>query len=493
MAPRLMPAKIVMLGLDSASATLVRRWTSSGALPNLRALEQEGVRGVLRSPPGLGDDATWASFYTCTAPGEHGRYYFHSILPASYERPFVQDSHARREPFWNALSREGRRVAVIDVPKCPPSAHVNGLHITDWRVHGRDNITRSSPPELAVELSRRFGEDRTDRAHTGDWLCRMDSLTEAELAVFLDHLLQSIEHKTTLAEELLAREDWDLFLLVFKEAHCAGHQCWHLVDPAHPAYSRDAAERLADPLLRIYQALDRAIGRLRAQLSPEALLVIFSDLDMGPNYTAEHILDDVLIALEDTLWPPRTRWRRWYEKAMRLANRSLPPHAFRPAFQLEHNEISGAVRLNVRGREPLGLISPGPELEAFCTRLTAQLLSLVNPATGGPIVDEVLRCDRLYRGENSDRLPDLLVVWNRDAPIESAHSPVLGSIPARPSGLRTGNHLHNGFCLAVGPGLAQGAAFDASITDLGPTVAHRLGVNLVGVDGRPIAELSGRL
>ncbi|HQX80547.1 MAG TPA: alkaline phosphatase family protein [Vicinamibacterales bacterium] len=487
----MLPPKVLMLGLDSASATLVRRWTSSGALPNLRLLEEEGVRGVLRSPPGLGDDATWASFYTCTAPGAHGRYYFHSIQPASYELPFVQDAHLKREPFWNVLDRAGRRVAVIDVPKVPPSRPFGGLHLTDWRVHGRDNLTRSTPPELAVELSRRFGEDRTDRADTGDWLCRMDALTESELPVFLDHLLQSIEHKTTLAEELMARERWDLFLLVYKEAHCAGHQCWHLVDPMHPAYSRDVAERLADPLLRIYQALDRAVGQLRERLSPDTLLIVFSDLDMGPNYTAEHILDDVLIALEKTLWPPSTRWRRWYEKAMRLKNPSLPRHAFRPAFQLEHNEISGAVRLNVRGREPFGVINPGAELEAYCTRLTAELMRLVNPATGGPIVGEVIRCDRLYHGENTDKLPDLLVVWNRDAPIESAHSPALGSMPPRPSGLRTGNHLHNGFCLAVGPGLAKGAAFDASITDLGPTVAHRLGVTLPRVDGRPIPELVG--
>lgn len=480
-----------MLGLDSASATLVRRWTANGALPNLRALQQEGVSGVLRSPPGLGDDATWASFYTCTTPGAHGRYYFHSIQPASYEFPFVQDADARREPFWNALSREGRRVAVIDVPKCPPSQNVNGLHLTDWRVHGRDNRTRSTPPELAAELSRRFGEDRTDRAGTGDWLCRMDALNERELPVFLEHLLQSIEHKTMLAEELMARERWDLFLLVYKEAHCAGHQCWHLVDPVHPAYSRDVAERLADPLLRIYQALDRAIGRLREGLSPDTLLIVFSDLDMGPNYTAEHLLDDVLIALEETLWPPSSRWRRWYETAMRLKNRSLPRHAFRPAFQLEHNEISGAVRLNVRGREPFGVINPGAELEAYCTRLTAELLQLVNPATGGPVVDDVLRCDRIYRGENSDRLPDLLVVWHRNAPIESVHSPTLGSIRPRASGLRPGNHLHNGFCLAVGPAVPKGTSFDASIIDLGPTVAHRLGVTLPRVDGRPIPELVG--
>lgn len=489
-----------MLGLDSASATLVARWTACGALPHLRAIQDSGVRGVLVSPPGLGDDATWASFYTCTTPGAHGRYYFRSIQPASYEFPYVREEHVKRSPFWKALSRAGCRVAVIDVPKCPLSPEINGLHLTDWRVHGRDQETRSIPRELASEVQARFGPDRTDRPGTEDWRCRMDVLGEAELRVFLDHLLTSIEDKTRLAEELLAREKWDLFLLVYKEAHCAGHQLWHLVDPAHPAYSPELAERLDNPLLRVYQALDRAIGRLRAQLSADSKLLVFSDLDMGPNYTGEHILDEVLLLLERALRPSRPLHSRWLEGFMKLKRqvkglvtgryRPLTTHAFRHAFQLEHNEISGTIRINVRGREPMGLVQPGADYDDFCSKLSHELLQLTNPETGESLVDEVLRVDQLYQGENRDLLPDLLVLWNRNAPIQSAHSPLMGSIRPRPSGLRTGNHLHNGFCLATGPTLGGASEFKAAITDLGPTVSQWLGVNLPDVDGRPIPELA---
>jgi predicted AlkP superfamily phosphohydrolase/phosphomutase len=292
-----MPTKLFLLGLDSASVTLVRRCIASGDLPNLRALRQEGAWGILTSPPGLGDDAAWASFSTCTIPGAHGRFYFRSVQPGSYEYQRVQDSHRKRESFWDALGRQGLRTAVVDVPKCPLSTEINGLHLTDWHVHGRDNVTRSFPPELAPQVLHRYGDDRTDRPGTKDWLCRLEKLEEAKLEQFLEHLLESIERKTMLAEELLARKDWDLFLLVFKEAHCAGHQCWHLVDPVHPAYSAVLAERLANPLLRVYRALDRAVGKLRALLSPDADLLLFSDLDMGPNYTGEHILDDILKSL----------------------------------------------------------------------------------------------------------------------------------------------------------------------------------------------------
>ncbi len=333
-------------------------------------------------------------------------------------------------------------------------------------MHGRDHPTRSFPDDLAEEVLARYGDDRTDRPGTTDWLCRLEILEEARLEAFLGHLLESVEQKTKLALELLAREDWDLFLLVFKEAHCAGHQCWHLVDPAHPAYSAALAERLADPLLRVYRALDRAIGRLRASLPPETRLLVFSDLDMGPNYTGEHILDDILRSLEGALWPGPAwpaRWgraayalerrvaRRWLGRAPRMAL----VRGHRRAFQLQHNEISGAIRLNLRGREPSGIVERGREAETVLSDLTHELLRLVNPATGGRWCRKCFAPTGSTRETIEELLPDLLVVWSREAPIASVRSPLLGRMRARSPRFRTGNHLGNGFC-RVRPGRLPG-------------------------------------
>ena len=474
---------------------------ATGDLPNLRRLREQSAWGLLSSPPGLGDDATWASFSTCTNPGSHGRFYFRAIDPASYEYRYLRDSDRKRESFWDALGRQGLRTAVVDVPKCALSSTVNGLQLADWRVHGRDGPTRSFPAELAPQVLGRLGDDRTDRPGTKDWLCHLEILDKSKLEQFVAHLLASVEDKVQLAQEVLAQEAWDLFLLVFKEAHCAGHQCWHLVDPTHPRYSAALAQRLADPLLKVYRALDRAVGKLTALAGPEAHLLIFSDLDMGPNYTGEHILDDILKSLEARLWPERAGrsfgWRKTVHAVERrivqpLTGRVARAGPLRPrrlAYQLEHNEISGAIRLNLKGREPAGMVERGADAETVVVELTRELLRLVNPTTGGPLVREVLRSDQLYRGDHSELLPDLLVVWNREAPITSAHSPLLGTMRPRTAGYRTGNHLGDGFCLAGGPVLSARPDFRASITDLGPTVAHLLGARLDGVEGQPIAEL----
>ena len=127
-------------------------------------------------------------------------------------------------PFWVALSDAGRRVAVIDVPKCPVTPGLHGRQLVDWLTHGRDYAeTQSDPPEWAGEVLRRFGGDATD-VPKGEYLCAGTPLPEEKRAVFREYMLDGIERKTRLATEALAEGCWDLFLVVFKESHCSGHK-----------------------------------------------------------------------------------------------------------------------------------------------------------------------------------------------------------------------------------------------------------------------------
>ena len=86
-------------------------------------------------------------------------------------------------------------------------------------------------------------------------------------------------------------------------------------------------------------------------------------------------------------------------------------------------------------------------------------------------------------------LPDLFVVWKRDAPIERVRSNKFGELELRSPRVRTGNHVRNGVYLLSGPGIEpeeQSAA--ASITDIGPTIAAILGSPLSDVDGKSLVS-----
>jgi predicted AlkP superfamily phosphohydrolase/phosphomutase len=165
--------------------------------------------------------------------------------------------------------------------------------------------------------------------------------------------------------------------------------------------------------------------------------------------------------------------------------------------------VSG-IRLNLAGREPLGTLRPGPDADAFCARLAADLLAIVDERTGRPLVAAVRRTAELYEGGALDRLPDLLVEWSDEVATGStAHAGGAGArVRARlPNGDvvegtndygRTGDHRPDGWLVAAGPGITPGMALPpVSLLDLAPTFAAMAGVTLHGVDGTAIRELTG--
>jgi len=162
----------------------------------------------------------------------------------------------------------------------------------------------------------------------------------------------------------------------------------------------------------------------------------------------------------------------------------------RRCFLVPTNDNSAGIRINVAGREPRGLVRRGAEYDAFCAKLESDLKAIVNVGTGAPVVREILRSQQAFPGVRSDNLPDLVVRWNREAPIRGVRSPAIGIIEREYDGIRSGDHRGPGMFLARGPGIAAGRReASISITDFAPTLAALAGVELEDVDGIAIREL----
>ena len=484
------PTKVLAIGLDSADRTYLWELVAAGELPRIQALAEAGISGRLTTPPALGDDAIWTTFSTALPPGRHGRFFWKGLSPASYATHGFGDDDPARRPFWESLSHQGLRVAAIDVPKSPMCRLEGGLQLSDWMVHGRDGTTRSWPPEVAADVLARFGDDRIDRYGTDDFLCREQALPPELQGEFYARLTDGLEKKRRATLEFLDREAWDLFLVVFKESHCVGHEFW---DAATAGVRGSGVPE--DPVGDVYRALDRAVGDLVDRVDDQTHVLLFSTLGMAPNYTAEHLLDRALLRLESAL-PHRVAelYPRLLELEQRIRDRWFPDaerslvRGLRRAFQVEHNEISGAIRLNIRGREPSGRLQPGAEAEAWTRELETALLELVDPDTRHRVVERVERSDRLFPGERREALPDLFVVWNRERPITGLASDRIGVVRADDPGFRPGNHVGDGFYILSGPRIDAETPLDrdASIMDLGPTIATLLEADLPGVEGRPL-------
>jgi predicted AlkP superfamily phosphohydrolase/phosphomutase len=154
-----------------------------------------------------------------------------------------------------------------------------------------------------------------------------------------------------------------------------------------------------------------------------------------------------------------------------------------------HNDIAGAIRVNLVGREPEGRVHPGEEFEALFQSLRSDLLDLVNLETGRPVVEDVVKVADDCVGPELDRMPDFFVIWNREAPIDRVGSARVGEVEYRHRGNRTGDHSPKSFFAAIGPGVKPGQVENCSILDFAPTVAHLAGVELPLTDGHRIEAL----
>jgi len=503
--------KVLVVGLDAADPAILRRMADEGRLPTIAALVQESACAVTINPVAFFVGAIWPSFATGTSPGRHGRHSPRQMVPGTYVARAPEADATLPPPFWTQLGRDGRRVAIVDVPHTHPIPEAGGIQVSEWGCHDPAGGLASWPTELADDLVERFGRHPVHA--TEDENCDTHGEALDDYVALRDALIAGIARKTDVVCHLLDQGPWDLFLTVFCESHCVNHQCWHLHDPTHDRHDPEIALATGDVLETVYIALDRALATVLEHVDDDTTVVVLASHSAGPHYDASFMFDRILRAVELSELPRYQRTQRrasaaiWSRLPTRYQRRhphyrdrlwrgfeGLPPlnPASRRYFKIDNNEPWGGVRLNVIGREPSGKIRRGAEFDDCCEQLGRDLLEFVNLATGRPLARRVVRTDSLYEGENLDRLPDLLVEWENSVPVRSVWSPKTGRIDGEYTYIRTGDHRPPGMVFVRGPGIRPGARDAVQTMDLAPTIAAMLGTRLEDCDGHVAEELLAR-
>lgn len=488
------------IGLDSMDPDLVREAAATGRCPNLAALLARGSVATTKNPLGLYVGAIWPSFSTATGCARHGRACYEQLRPGGYRAGLYGARELRGDPFWRRASAAGVRTAVVDVPKALLSPDILGAHVVDWGTHDpEEDGFCASPPELERAIRRGVGPAPVPT-------CDEVRRTPADVARFRDDLIARARRREHIVEEAIEWGRPDLLAVAFTEAHCAGHQLWHLHDPTHERHDAAVVAELGDPLLDTYTAIDASVGRVLARAPRDAHILVLASHGMGRHYGGSACFDEALERLEPFL--PRGRSPSLYGRLARLLDRRrtrrwshhlrrrlghglpLPPRAAgRTSFMIPNNDAWAGVRVNLVGREPHGRIRPGPEFDAYLAALAEGLSELRNGVTGDPVFDQIVRTDTVHPPPHAAPLPDLMAEWARSAPIPSLASRKIGIVEGRYRGLRTGDHRPDGLAIAIGPGIEAGKHEESvKVEDLAPTLLAWLGVDWPGVDGRPIAR-----
>ncbi len=487
----------------------------AGRLPHVASLLKGGLTGAVQNPRGFESGTVWQSFHTGKEPGGHPMYdglrYFN---PQTYGFSFLEQSEVGADLIWEHLSKHGKRCAVIDAPYCQIGQTINGILVADYAVHDAalgDNVITfaTDPAPLAQELLDLVGPDPTGGIQSDIPLVE----TLQDHIDFRDKYFARVEKKGRLINHILQKEPWDYVEAVFTEPHSVGHRLWHVANPDHDQYQRHLHEALGDPIRDLYELTDKAIGEVLAQLDDRTLVIFYISHGMENHYTGVGLLDEALVQLERGV--PATGDRSLKEK-LRGAWRSIPSETrgrLRPFKKFFHGALSpreqdfagnrrdrrffevyanyrtGGVRINLQGREANGLVAP-EDYDALLTELTTDLLALKNADTGDNLVEEVLRPRDLYDGAYVDYLPDLLVSFDRRAPINRISSDKIGLIERAFPPARSGDHSRYGLFAATGAGIPP-RKLNATVNavDFFPTVCQALGVAAPGFPGKPIEHL----
>jgi predicted AlkP superfamily phosphohydrolase/phosphomutase len=500
--------RAIIVGLDGATFDLIQPWAADGQLPTFNYLLNSGAHGTLLSTMQPASPPAWASFRTGTNPGKHGVFDFTHL---DVERKFmpVTSSLIDGAPFWTLAGEAGRRVCIINVPFTYPPSKVNGIMISGFPCP--DTTELSYPSRVMTDLQARFGEYRVDlRSH-------IEGLPITSHDFFISDVRNVVETRGRVALHLLQQATWDCFTIVFTAPDRVQNVYWQYSDPSDPRPTSEDRQHWGHVILDVYKRLDEILGRILNQMDNRTFLIVLSDHGFGPMYKEVNLSRWLveqgylvpatsLLSSQALIRPLRNLLRRFLPLSLRTKVRTRSPkHALlsgRTSFPIDWSRTSaysvgkfGNIFLNVKGREPKGIVEPGTDYEQLRAEIIESLSGWTNPETSNRLVRKAYRREELYSGPHLVNAPDIVIKWedyryHSFLPADYRKPMLFDPVPGRYKDLGwTGNHRLEGILLMKGPGIQAGVQIEgARMIDVAPTILHILGLKAAFMDGEPLLQ-----
>ncbi|MBI4229123.1 MAG: alkaline phosphatase family protein [Deltaproteobacteria bacterium] len=505
---------ILMIGLDAAEVTLIDRYCAAGMLPALQSLKEKGCFGLLRSNATIFAGGVWPSFYTSKDVPWHGVYHNKLWRHEKMRCEVVNGSWLYPKPFWEYLDAKKYRIVLFDVPTTLGIPNqINGIFLAGWGSHDI-SFKASWPPNLWKQIEKKFGYPVMRQELIGPQ-------NKNTLLKLKENMLKETKQKLLISEFLLTQERCDLFFVVFGATHRGAHYLWNLSQIDAAKLTPEIRGELERGLIDLYRACDFAIARLIEKAPQNAYLLVFALHGMGENLGWSDRCSDILFKIQQINNNSPVKHGLIYKikqampsqltrqivtsfpqgiqnRLVTLWSANMFDWSKTKYFPLPMDH-AGYIRINLKGREPQGIVEPGNEYNAICNELEEAFLSFRDIKTNKPIVDKVYHLDDRapLDAPHRDVLPDLVVKWGNISANESSgiRSDKYGEINWNnvgklPSG-RSGNHLDIGWFVAVGDGIPRATRIDDyPILDLVPTVFKWLGAEpREDFQGKPIPAL----
>lgn len=312
------------------------------------------------------------------------------------------------------------------------------------------------------------------------------------------------------------------------------------MDPEHPLHDPDEAKKYGDEILKFYQRTDEIIRELLDLVGDKTRVIIMSDHGAGPLQNLFNVNDwlskkGFLVSKERRRFLSlgslfKSLFRRAFDQVTNLAYAvgllnlyyfliahshylhslikrvravtGIVPVVLRSLGEMnivwsETKAYSfgsgcvGKIYINVKGREPQGIVEPGEEYEELRDQLIRELRDLAGPGTERKVNVTVLKKEEIYRGEYVSKAPDIFLFLNE---LRTGMNTALGHDDFFTCELSSrhdnADHRMDGVLFMKGPEFKRGFKITgAQIIDVAPTVLYLMGCPIPSdMDGKVLTS-----
>lgn len=485
--------KVLLLGLDGATFSVLDPLMEQGVMPFLRGLIASGARAELSSViPPLTPPA-WTSLMTGRSPGNHGIFDFLRFeFRAGGRQLRVLDSDDVSCPtIWSILGRQDLKTTVLNFPMTFPARGISGNLVPGW-VPWRHLRLASYPKTLYEQLTKEIpGFNPRDlamdmsleeRALEG---CTREEDYESLIQLHIRRERQWFE----VTRHLMKTEPADLTAVLFDGVDKLQHVCWRFLDESLFPTSPSALEtRVREWCFQYFRELDGFLADIVKMGGEDVSVVIASDHGFGPTVEVFHI-NEWLHQNGYLVWANAANVVQKHAETLGMGTMAQRFYEIDWDKTTAYCPTPSSNGIYITPPSANGKGVPAERYESFRRELMEGLLQFTDPASGNPVITQIWTREEAFAGARMTSAPDLTLMLRDGGLVSILPSDMI----VRPRTETTGAHRPNGVFIAAGPGIRRGVAADPlSILDVAPLILHALDLpvpeNLEGRVPEPILD-----
>lgn len=445
--------RVIVIGLDCATPkTLFEDFIND--CPNIKSLMENGVFGKLRSSDPPITVPAWMVMSTGRNPGDLGLYGFRHRKENSYTDFWVASSRNIQKPkVWDIIAKKGLKSIVVGVPPTFPAQAINGNLITGF-ITPDTSSNFTYPPKLKEEILDVIEDYEFD----------VKFRTDKKEQLLIDLYKLTRKH-FKIVKYLIKNKEWDYCQFVIIGLDRFHHAFWKYYDKSHHKY--ESGNIFESAMKNFYKFLDDQIGELLKLLNKNDIVIIASD--HGAKAMKGCLC--VNMALE------KLGLLKFKEKPTTKTRLDEADIDWNKTYAWGWGGYYARIFLNVKGREPKGIIEP-EDFGEWREKIT-KLLKEIPDNNGKPMNTKIFKPEDLYRTVRGDA-PDLMAYFD-DLNWRSAGTVGYESMYLDENDTGPDDAVHDYYGVFIISSLKRkiGKQLETrSILDIAPTILNIFGINI---------------